>query len=55
MFFFIFTFNYWNTAAQDSYVNDRVTQILSGIVTPDMSDFEKQKKDSRLDRTKCGL
>ncbi|MDP4142858.1 MAG: Ig-like domain-containing protein [Bacillota bacterium] len=38
-----FSFNYWNTAAMDSYVNSRVSDILSQIITPGMNDYQKEK------------
>ncbi|GFP74482.1 Ig-like domain-containing protein [Clostridium fungisolvens] len=38
-----FTFNYWNTAAQDSYVSTKVNGVLSQIITSGMNDFEKEK------------
>jgi uncharacterized protein YjdB len=38
-----FTFNYWNTAAQDAIVNTRVTEILGEIITPGMNAYAKQK------------
>ncbi|GFZ32336.1 hypothetical protein CSC2_28620 [Clostridium zeae] len=38
-----FTFNYWNTAAQDSYVSTKVNDVLSQIITSGMNDFEKEK------------
>ncbi|GKU29134.1 hypothetical protein CFB3_12400 [Clostridium folliculivorans] len=38
-----FTFNYWNTAAQDSYVSTKVNDILSQIITTGMNDFAKEK------------
>ncbi|MDS0527804.1 Ig-like domain-containing protein, partial [Clostridium sp. SHJSY1] len=38
-----FTFNYWNTASMDSYVNTKVTEVLNQIITPGMNDFQKQK------------
>lgn len=44
-----FTFDYWNTAAQDVIVNNRVEEIVNGkdgipgIITVGMNDFAKQK------------
>ncbi|ADL50966.1 Ig-like domain-containing protein [Clostridium cellulovorans] len=38
-----FNFNYWNTLAQDAFVDTRVSEVLSQIITTGMSDFQKQK------------
>ncbi|WP_051331184.1 copper amine oxidase N-terminal domain-containing protein [Aneurinibacillus terranovensis] len=38
-----FTVNYWDTKAQEDYVNERVQQILSQIIHPGMTDDEKEK------------
>nr|WP_274600933.1 Ig-like domain-containing protein [Clostridium yunnanense] len=38
-----FTFNYWNTAAQDSFVSTKVNEVLAQIITAGMNDFEKER------------
>ncbi|ADL50967.1 Ig-like domain-containing protein [Clostridium cellulovorans] len=38
-----FTLTYWNTATQDNYVTQKITEVLSQIITPGMNDFQKEK------------